>query len=241
MKKLILAFAVCFSTGINAQIALTKNTSPKFSRSLNAGDKFQAISFRTASDGEKSFEKNTNVVAFGLDLGLYNYRSEIASSSTSDNNAALNKMLSLQYERGVLNWLGVGAKVQLSDYFTETDSVTNTKPSVRAIDATLLVNAHFVRSKYVDMLGGFNVGYSYMNWEARDEFISGATGGGLVFDIHVQPRFYFGKHVGMFINLAYINYSYNNLDFKNTYTNYLDVLSLKGGGVNFGIGFQGKF
>jgi hypothetical protein len=45
----------------------------------------------------------------------------------------------------------------------------------------------------------------------------------------------------MFINLAYVNYSYKNLDFKNTVTQIPDVLDLTGGGVNFGIGLQAKF
>lgn len=190
---------------------------------------------------QKSFEKNTNVVAFGMDLGLYNYTSKIASNAKSETNPALNKMLNLHYERGVLNWLGVGAKVQLSDYFTSEDTITHAKPSVKAIDASLLVNAHFVRAKYVDMLAGFNVGYSHMNYEARDQAISSATGGGLMFDLHLQPRFYFGKHVGMFINLAYVHYGYKNMDFKNTYTQFSDILDLTGGGVNFGIGLQAKF
>ena len=57
----------------------------------------------------------------------------------------------------------------------------------------------------------------------------------------MQPRFYFGDHIGMFINLAYVNYSYKNLDFKNTVTQIPDVLDLTGGGVNFGIGLQAKF
>jgi Tfp pilus assembly major pilin PilA len=190
---------------------------------------------------QKSFEKKTNVVAFGADLGIYNYVSQVAAEPKSTSNAAANKMLSLHYERGILNWLGAGAKVQLSDYFTSTDSVTHTKPSVKAIDITALVNAHFVRAKYVDMLAGFNIGYSNMNWEARDQAISSAKGGGLVYDLHLQPRFYFGKYVGMFINLAYVHYSYNNLDFKNTSTNLPGILHLNGGGVNFGIGLQGKF
>ncbi len=190
---------------------------------------------------QKSFEKNTNVIAFGGDLGLYSYTSKVATNPTSDHSAAANKMLSLQYERGILNWLGIGAKFQYSNYFTSTDSITNSKPSIKAYDATLLVNAHFVRAKYVDMLGGFNIGYSAMNWEARDQFISGAKGGGLTYDIHIQPRFYFGKYVGMFMNLAYVHYAYKNMDFKNTYSNYNDVLDLTGGGVNIGIGIQGKF
>lgn len=190
---------------------------------------------------QKSFEKKTNVIGFGADLGIYTYESKIESSPKSNTDQAANKMLSLHYERGVLNWLGIGAKVQLCDYFTEKDSITNSKPKVQALDATILVNAHFVRAKYVDMLAGFNVGYSTLNWEARDQFISQAQGGGLMFDLHLQPRFYFGKHIGMFINLAYVNYNYQDLDFTNTFTKIDDVLDLKGGGVNFGIGLQGKF
>lgn len=190
---------------------------------------------------QKSFEKTTNVIAFGADLGLYSYTSKVATNPRSDASASLNKTLSLHYEHGVLNWLGIGAKVGMSDYFTERDSVSGDKAKVQAIDASLLVNAHFVRAKYVDMLGGFNVGYSYMNYSAGDRYISNAKGGGLMYDIHIQPRFYFGKHVGMFINLAYIHYSYNHMDFTNTFTRLDDVVSLNGGGINFGLGIQGKF
>lgn len=190
---------------------------------------------------QKSFEKNTNVIAFGADLGLYSYTSKVATNPRSSASASLNKTLSLHYERGVLNWLGLGAKVGISDYFTERDSITGDKAKVSAIDASLLVNAHFVRSKYVDMLGGFNIGYSHMNFSAGDQYISNAKGGGLMYDIHIQPRFYFGKHVGMFINLAYIHYSYNHMDFTNTFTRLNDVVSLNGGGINFGLGLQGKF
>ena len=190
---------------------------------------------------QKSFEKNANVIAFGADLGVYNYVSKVATNPTSNSSAAANKMLNLQYERGILNWLGIGAKVQLSDYFTSTDTVTHAKPSVKALDVSLLVNAHFLRAKRVDMLAGFNIGYSTLNWEARDQAISSAKGGGLTFDLHLQPRFYFGNHIGMFINLAYVHYAYTNMDFHNTYTNLPGVLSLTGGGVKFGIGLQGTF
>jgi hypothetical protein len=190
---------------------------------------------------QQSFEKKSNVVAFGADLGIYNYVTKVASNKQSDVSTAANKMLSLHYERGVSNWLGIGAKVLLSDYFTSKDTITNSKPSITGLDATILVNAHFLRTKRVDVLAGFNFGYSTLNWEARDQYISAAKGGGLIFDFHLQPRFYFGDHIGMFINLAYVNYSYKDLYFKNTVTNIPDVLDLTGAGVNFGFGFQGKF
>ncbi len=188
-----------------------------------------------------SFEKKANVIAFGADLGIYQYTSKILSNNQSSSTAAANKTLSLLYERAILNWLGVGAKIGINDYFTSVDSITHTKPVVQAIDASVLVNAHFVRSKHVDLLAGFTAGYSNLNYEARDASISSAKGGGLIFDLHFQPRFYFGKHIGMFINLAYINYNYQNMDFQNTSLKIDDVLQLKGGGVNFGLGIQGKF
>jgi hypothetical protein len=199
------------------------------------------ILISVSAKAQKSFEKNTNVIGIGGEFGLYDYTSKVATNPRSSHSAALNSMLNLHYERGILNWLGVGAKLQYASYFTEVDSVTNTKPSIKAYDATVLVNAHFVRAKHVDMLGGFNIGYSHMNWEAKDQYISGATGGGLTFDLHIQPRFYFGNHVGMFINMAYVHYGYKNMDFRNTFYNVSDVLELTGGGINFGIGIQGKF
>lgn len=59
-------------------------------------------------NAQSSFEKGTNVISLGGDLGIYNYVSTIGSSNKSDNNLAANKMLTLQYERGILNCLGVG-------------------------------------------------------------------------------------------------------------------------------------
>ncbi len=189
----------------------------------------------------QSFEKKTNVISVGGDLGLYNYVSKVASNPQSSSNGAFNKMLSLQFERGVRNWLGLGVRVQLSDYLAKKDSITNSIPSIKALDGTFFVNAHILRTGKIDLLFGFDLGYSKLNWEARDQFISSATGGGLTYNLHIQPRFYFGNHVGMFVNLAYVNYNYQNLDFKNTRTNISDVLDLNGGGVNFGFGLQLKF
>ncbi len=199
------------------------------------------VLFTVNTYAQKSFEKKANVISVGGDVGLYQYVSKVASNPKSETNGALNRMLNLQYERGILNWLGVGVKLQYNNYYTTKDSVTGTTPSVKAVDGTVIVNAHFVRTKRVDMLVGFNLGYSSMNWEARDQFISSATGSGLTYDFHLQPRFYFGNHIGMFINTSYVHYDYQNMDFKNTFTNISDILSLTGGGVNVGVGLQVKF
>lgn len=197
------------------------------------------VLFSSTCFSQQSFEKKTNVIGFGADVGIYNYTSKILSTGETNSDMAANKQLSLYYERGVLNWLGTGAKVQLSDYFTDPN--VTPRPSFKAIDVTLLINAHLIRPKYFDLLAGFNIGYSSMTWNANDKYVTTAKGGGLTYDAHLQPHLYFGKHIGMFINIAYINYSYTNMDFENNQTKVNDVLDISGGGVNFGIGFQGKF
>jgi hypothetical protein len=192
-------------------------------------------------NAQKSFERGTNVISAGADLGVYDYVSKINSSSLSSTSKAANKSLSLQYERGIRNWLGFGAKVQMVDYFTKKDSILGNKPSVKSFDGIIFLNFHFARTNRFDMLAGFNLGYSQINWEARDASITEANGGGSVLDFHIQPRFYFGNHVGMFVNLSYLNYNYTNIDFTNSTSQANDVLDLKGGGVNFGLGLQAKF
>lgn len=190
---------------------------------------------------QKSFEKGVNVVSVGGDLGVYQYTSVVKSTGKIKNDGAANKMLNLQYERGILNWLGGGIKLQYCNYFTSTDSTTKTRPSVTSFDAALVVNAHVVRTRRIDLLAGINLGYTHLTYSANDQNISQAKGGGTIFDMHVQPRFYFGEHIGMFVNLAYVYYGYGSLDFQNTQTKVADAMSLKGGGINFGLGVQAKF
>lgn len=199
------------------------------------------IASMSSLNAQKSFEKKANVFCVGLDLGLYNYVSTIASTNSSKTSSAKNRSLSFVYERGVCNWLGIGAKFQMSNYFTEKDSATGEKPTVKAVDGTIIINTHFIKTRRFDFVAGFDVGYSSINWNAKDSFVSGANGGGLTYDFHIQPRFYFGNHFGMFVNLAYANYNYQNLDFKNTAVNLKDVLDLNGAGTNIGFGLQVKF
>lgn len=234
MKKTISVLAVCIAATASAQSGFNAVNAEK---ALFAPARCYAYS----TEPDRSFQKNVNVISFGGDLGVYQYTSRIKSTSETKTDGAANKALTLQYERGVLNWLGIGAKFQYSSYFTSTDSVTHTKPSVNGFDAMVLANAHFVRTRHIDLLAGFTAGYSHLNYTVHDSYASQAVGGGSVFDIHLQPRFYFGNHIGMFINLAYVHYGYGSLDFQNTATKLDDAMSLKGGGINFGIGIQAKF
>ena len=192
----------------------------------------------------QSFQKKTNVISFGADVGLYNYVSEIKSYPTSSQLSATNQMVNLQFERGIKNWLGLGAQIKLSQYATAKNTLTSSNPSVQALDAIILLNAHIIRVKRLDLLAGINVGYSSLtalNLETANQLVSKTEGGGLTYDAHIQPRFYILKHLGIFVNLAYVNYNYKNLDFTNNTSKISDVLNLKGGGTNIGFGLQVMF
>jgi len=192
----------------------------------------------------QSFQKKTNVISIGADLGLYNYVSQIKSYPNSTALSATNQMVNLQFERGVKNWLGLGAQIKLSQYETTKNTLTGSNPSVQALDAIILLNAHIIRVKRLDLLAGINVGYSNLtalNLETANQLVSKTEGGGLTYDAHIQPRFYLLKHLGVFVNLAYVNYNYKNLDFTNNITQFSDVLNLTGGGTNIGFGVQVMF
>ncbi len=158
----------------------------------------------------QSFQKKTNVISIGADLGLYNYVSQIKSLPNSNELSATNQLVHLQFERGVKNWLGLGAQIKLSQYATAKNTITSANPSVQALDAIILLNAHIIRVKRLDLLLGVNVGYSNLtalNLETANQLVSKTEGGGLTYDAHIQPRFYLLKHLGIFVNLAYVNYN----------------------------------
>nr|MDQ3048352.1 hypothetical protein [Bacteroidota bacterium] len=64
------------------------------------------------------------------------------------------------------------------------------------------------------------------------------------FGIELQPRIYFGDHVGMYFNVGYAGYSYPSIEFsdnQNYYNSNNFKFTLKGSGVNLGLGLIGKF
>lgn len=191
-----------------------------------------------------SFEKNTKVIDVNASFGIYNI-------ATTDSTArALGKKhtdkaapygFSLGFEYGVLNWLGIGLKAQACTYLSSRDSVTGVKPTAKSKDIALVINAHIVRKKRFDLVGGFNLGYSGFKYSSNDSKSSTAKGGGITYDLHVIPRLYFSDHFGMFLNLSYIGYSYAKLKVSDNERQYTDHLTYKGSGVNVGIGFQVQF
>jgi hypothetical protein len=86
----------------------------------------------------------------------------------------------------------------------------------------------------------FMIGYSNFKYDANnpnpvDNLI--ATDNGLNYGISLIPRFYFGNHIGVFLNLGYMGYNYPSISISSN-LNQLDYskFSIKGDGGNIGVG-----
>ncbi len=191
-----------------------------------------------------SFSKKAFVVDLNANFGIYNTK---AQDSTQRAKGHVNEDKAVPYgfalglEYGVLNWLGIGLKGQAITYLTSKDSVSGLTPSVKSKDIALVVNAHLLRKKRFDLVFGGDLGYSGIKFETHDNKLTVAKGGGLMYDLHLTPRLYFGNHFGMFFNLAYAGYGYNKLKVSDNVRTYTDHINLKASGVSYAIGFQVKF
>ena len=202
------------------------------------------VAFALGGFSQASFEQKTKVIDINANFGVYN---TVGSDSTERANGRVKNDkgapygFALGFEYGVLNWLGVGLKGQMCTYLTSKDTATGATPVGKANDVMLVLNAHMVRAKRFDLLGGFDLGYSGFKFSSNDKNHSIAKGGGFVWNVHIQPRLYFSNHFGMYMNLSYISYAYPKLKFKDDTRTYTDHLKFNASGINVGIGFQVKF
>lgn len=217
----------------------------------------------TAQD-EKAFAKGRMTVSLGAGFGIYGTKvhteydqqvpywngSSIAwetrryTNDTTD--GAISAIYPLTFEYGVTNWLGLGARFAYSGYFQETDSISGVQSKVRAMDVDFVANFHLVKSRRFDMPICVTIGYSNIHFWSNDPANSQAKDNGLNYGIGLMPRIYFGNHIGMFFNLGYVGYNYPSFVFFNDTDSNLNSVnnwkySLKGNGLNMGIGLIGKF
>jgi hypothetical protein len=184
----------------------------------------------------QSFEKGAQVVDFSPGfLLLYTKIKETGQTAyEKDTTAAF--VFPVSYEYGILDWLSGGGFFRFNN-FIEGDS---NNFQATGIDAGVLVNFHFLRSKRVDWLAGIAGGYSYFKIKANDVSSNEATGGGSNFGIYTKFRFYFNDHFGMHLDLGRWNLNYPSIKFKSgTDPDYR--IHLQGAGPNIGLGFQYKF
>lgn len=207
-----------------------------------------ALTMIYSAKAQKAFEKGNVTVSLGAGLDLYGTKihQNVAGITSDTTDGAGGSHFPLMVEYGVANWLGIGARFNFSNFIEEKDTIKNTKPTTRGIDAGLVLNIHLIKSKRFDMPVNLTFGYSYFSIHSNDSFETLAKSNGTGYGIALVPRIYFGDHVGMFFNLGYMGYTYPNIKYSNVNDSNLNTTwnvkqSLKANGVNLGIGLIGKF
>jgi hypothetical protein len=220
---------------------------------------------------DKAFQKGTINVDLGIGVALYGtkthheydatywtgtaFATERKKEDTTD--GAGSRIIPISVEYGVTNWLGIGVRLGHSKYLSTADSSNNfIKPSVRGLDADLLINFHLVKGKRFDMPLSIMIGYSNFKYKANNPntAVAGSpdNGNGIAKDngfnygIALVPRIYFGDHFGMFFNVGYMGYTYPSIIFSNNSDSNLNdtnnaTYKIKGSGVNIGLGLIAKF
>jgi len=217
---------------------------------------FVAITlFITASNAQKkAFHKGAVVVDLGIGVSVYKtdledaYNSQVWNGSsftttrikkdTTDVSGATVYPLTVEY--GLKNWLGVAGRVAYSKYFSEKDSLSGIKVGVRGIDAGLILNLHLIKTNRFDMPIGISLGYSNFKLDSKDSLNSMATDNGINYGFAAVPRFYFGEHIGLSINLGYTVHTYPSVLFSNMNDSNLNndndrIFKLKSSGGNIGV------
>lgn len=197
----------------------------------------------------QSFVKGTKVVDLRFELAAYKTESHDKVNNTSDDGGAAGKLFSGSFEYGVFPWLGLGLKMQYSSYFVEKDTITHTppqqdeivQPTIGSFDPAVNINFHLGKRDHFDMVAGTTMGVSFFSYKVNDANDSRAKGTGFWYDFHITPRFYFGDHIGMHLNLAYAHFNYPNLIAESSTISAINSFSLSGGGVTFGLGLNIKF
>jgi hypothetical protein len=197
----------------------------------------------------QSFYKGINVIDLRGELAAYKTESHDKVKNTSSSGGAASKLLNLTYERGLFTIMGVGLKMQYDSYFTDEDTILHTppqaneivQPSVRSFDIAPVVNVHLARGPHFDFDLGMTYGISFLGYRLNDATDARARGTGTWFDVHMSPRFYFGEHFGMHLNLSYARFNYPSVIAESSTTQAINAFSLRGGGMTFGIGFNYRF
>ncbi|MGB3948015.1 MAG: outer membrane beta-barrel protein [Bacteroidia bacterium] len=208
----------------------------------------------------QSFHKRAVVVDFGAGINIsqteikQQYNRQVWNGSgftimpvkkdTTDISGAFVFPLTVEY--GLKNWLGVGGKIGYAKYFTSNDSLGNAESDVRGLDAGILLNFHFIKISKFDLPLGVTFAYSNFKMISNDSLQTIAKDNGFNYSFSANPRFYFGNHIGVSVNLGYTVYTYPSLLFSDKNDSNLNdnddmKFKLKSSGGNIGVGLLVKF
>ncbi len=199
----------------------------------------------TAKYYTQSFTGNSLLLHFNVGIESlnteYRYQLRNYNKDTLVKDGAANSNYFFGAEYGLLQWLGIGAKVKLNRYFTAKDEVTGTTPTAQSFDLAFTVRAHLFRRHRFDLPIGVSIGGSSLTYNNNDPFYPITIyGRGTYLDLHIQPMIYF-KRLGLnaYIGLPSINY--NDMTSSDSNINQYILMKWKGKGFILGIGLQYRF
>ncbi len=208
----------------------------------------------------QAFHKGAIVIDLGAGVSIYKtalqdeYNHQVWNGSSfsmarikkDTNNNAGAAVYPLVIEYGLKNWLGIAARAAYSKYFSKTDSLSGINAAVRGIDAGLILNLHLFKTRRFDMPIGLTIGYSNFLADSKDSLNNIAKDNGFNYGFSAVPRFYFGEHIGLSVNLGYVAYNYPSILFSNKNDSNINdnnnrIYKLKADGANIGVGLIVKF
>jgi hypothetical protein len=172
----------------------------------------------------QAFQKGNINFDVGLGFGVYGTaQKQRLSSGTSTvesdtTDGAASRIFDLNFEYGISNKFGIGARIGSSSYFISDEDKKNIS-SVNGLDFGVLVNYHLLNSNKNDLFLDFGVGYSSLKYNftgLSSAFATSATGSGSYFTLGIKDRIFFSDHIGILFNLGYTNYSINNIEYELT-------------------------
>lgn len=209
----------------------------------------------------QSFEKGSFHIDLGLSVGLYATSQTITQEvtffgftqsetfDTTDATASFIVPISLEY--GISNKFGVGLDLTSNSHFIDEEDKDELN-SVKSFDFGVRVNYHLLNSDKNDLMIGFGLGFSSINWDfntASSSLLENYSGSGGYWTIGITDRIFFSNHIGILFNLSYKNYNYSNLDgdfssegqaLVNSLGSFKQEFDWKLNGVNVGFGLAFK-
>ncbi len=183
----------------------------------------------------QSFEKGTGVADAGIGFSLYHSEVTQTNPDWNEKDTVGAIIFPVNYEYGILNWLGVGGMFRFSNYIEGDSSSTQAVGT----DIAGRVNLHALRKKRVDLLAGITFGYSFIRYSANDALGTEAKGHGINFGVEGITRFYFSDHFGIFLNGGYLMHDYPTVVISNSVAE--EEFHYSERGFDLGLGIMIKF
>lgn len=188
------------------------------------------------------FEQGNIVVGFGSGIGIYKttFTNQTNTTIPAEKDTSGAVVFPISFEYGVLNWLGLGVRFGYNNYLEGKDTL-GTNQNARAIDFMGSVNAHFLRTKHIDMFVSAEYGFSHFKYQEDSQYNPKAVASGTGYSFGLNTRFYFGKasRFGLNLRFALEGYNYQNGIISDDSTSNTDYkFGFKGNGKVFGIGLQ---